>query len=300
MNTQPSHKLRRSAMYVPATHLRALAKVGGLDCDAVIFDLEDAVAPGMKAPARGNLVQALANGRPERKEIVVRVNAIDSSDFEQDMETVALCRPDAVLVPKIHAASDVRAMSEAMARHRLGGPLRLWLMVETLAALQTLGDIVQAGLAAQPVLDCLVVGTNDLAKESGVFAGDQRHYLMPWLMGIVLTAKRHGVCVLDGVWNDFADQAGFDAEASQAVKMAFDGKTLIHPAQIGPANRAFSPSDAALLEARGIVAAFARPEHADAGVIDLNGKMVERLHWAQAVRLLAVQAAIAARNAAIT
>src|SRR6218665_2896050 len=171
----PPHRLRPPAMSPPPPHLRALAKVGGLDCDAVIFDLEDAVAPGMKAPARGNLVQALANGRPERKEIVVGVNAIDSSDFEKDMETVALCRPDAVLVPKIHAASDVRAMAEAMARHRLGGPLRLWLMVETLAALQTLGDIVQAGLAAQPVLDCLVVGTNDLAKESGVFAGDQRH-----------------------------------------------------------------------------------------------------------------------------
>lgn len=285
-------------MYVPAANLRALAKVSGLDCDAVIFDLEDAVAPDMKDIARSNLVQAFASGHSGRQQAVVRVKSIGSADFEKDMEAVALCRPDAVLVPKICTALDVQSLSDAAVKHGLREHLRLWLMIETVAALDALDDIVQSGLAAEPRLDCLVVGTNDIAKETGVFTGDSRRYLMPWLMGIVLTAKRRDVCVLDGVWNDFSDQAGFETEALQSVKMAFDGKTLIHPSQVGPANKAFSPSESAVLEAHSIVAAFAQEEHAGAGVINLNGKMVERLHLEQAVRLLAVQAAIDARAAA--
>ncbi|QFZ83999.1 CoA ester lyase [Variovorax paradoxus] len=295
----PTHALPlrplRSAMYVPATNPRALAKATTLDCDAVIYDLEDAVAPDMKDTARQHLVQVFASARPSPQQAVIRVNAIDSAAFEQDMATVAYCRPDAVLVPKIGSARDVQLLSDAAARHGAAQDLRLWLMVETAAALSALDDIVQAGLAATPRLDCLVVGTNDIAKETGVFAGDGRRYLMPWLMGVVLTAKRSGVRALDGVWNDFSDAAGFEVEARQSVKMAFDGKTLIHPTQIGPANAAFSPSESAVSEARDIVAAFAREEHAGTGVINLNGKMVERLHLAQAQRLLAVRSAIDAR-----
>ncbi|MDB5828460.1 MAG: CoA ester lyase [Variovorax sp.] len=280
-------------MYVPAINQRAIAKVRGLACDVVIFDLEDAVAPDAKAAARAQLVQAFEVARPDSQRWVIRVNAIATPDFEEDMATVAHCRPDAVLVPKIDSPDDVRALAAAALRHRM--PMALWLMIETAAALAMLDDIVQAGLAAHPRLDCLVVGTNDIAKETGVFPGDERVWLMPWLMSIVLTAKRRGVAVLDGVWNDFSDPAGFDVEARQSVKMAFDGKTLIHPSQIAPANAAFSPSAAALAEARAIVGAFAQPEHAGAGVINLDGKMVERLHLAQAERLLARQAAIEAR-----
>ncbi len=290
------HPPRRSALYVPASNPRALAKVGGLDADAVVFDLEDAVAPEMKEAARGHLLQVFEAGRPGSHYRVVRINAIGSADFDADMRTVARCRPDALLVPKIGSANDVRFLSEAALRHGLGAELRLWLMVETADALAALDDIVRAGLGARPRLEALVVGTNDLAKETGVFAGDGRRYLVPWLMGVVLSAKRHGVCVLDGVWNDFADTAGFDAEALQSSRMAFDGKTLIHPSQIAPANAALSPSAAALEEARAIVAAFELPRHAGAGVINLEGRMVERLHLAQAQRLLAMQAAIEARD----
>lgn len=290
------HPPRRSALYVPASNPRALAKVGGLDADAVVFDLEDAVAPEMKEAARGHLLQVFEAGRPGPQYRVVRINAIGSADFDADMRTVARCRPDALLVPKIGSANDVRFLSDAALRHGLDAALRLWLMVETADALAALDDIVRAGLGARPRLEALVVGTNDLAKETGVFAGDGRRYLMPWLMGVVLSAKRHGVCVLDGVWNDFADTAGFDAEALQSSRMAFDGKTLIHPSQIAPANAAFSPSAAALEEARAIVAAFELPRHAGAGVINLEGRMVERLHLAQAQRLLSLQAAIEARG----
>ena len=282
-------------MYVPAINQRAIAKAQGLACDVVIFDLEDAVAPDAKAAARAQLVQVFHTPRPASQRWVIRVNAISTPEFEDDMATVARCRPDAVLVPKVESADDVRVLSDAALRHRMSKVLRLWLMVETAGALAMLDNIVVAGLAAQPRLDCLVVGTNDIAKETGVFPGDHRAWLLPWLMSSVLTAKRRGVAVLDGVWNDFADTAGFEVEALQSVKMAFDGKTLIHPSQIAPANSAFSPSAAALAEARAIVGAFAQPEHAGAGVINLEGKMVERLHLAQAERLLAKQAAIEAR-----
>lgn len=292
----PTQKPRRSVMYVPAVNTRALAKVSSLDCDSVIFDLEDAVAPGMKDAARRNLVELFASARPARQELVIRTNAIGSDDFAHDMATVAQCRPDAVLVPKVDAGHYFTAVAAAAAAYDLSHTLRLWVMVETPAALMALDEIVRTGLQTTPPLDCLVVGTNDIAKDTGVFPGDGRAFLLPWLMNIVLVAKHRGVCVLDGVWNDFADVAGFDAEAQQSVKMAFDGKTLIHPSQVALANRAFSPSEPAVAEARSVVAAFQRPEHAGAGVINLNGKMVERLHLAQARRLLAIHETINTRT----
>lgn len=289
-----THRPRRSAMYVPAANPRALAKVRSLGADAIVFDLEDAVAPAMKAAARGHLVEAFAAGGFGRSETVIRVNAIDTADFAHDLATVVRCRPDAVLLPKVNSAADLHHFSGAAAASGLAEGTGLWAMVETAAALGALDGIIAAGQAGRPRLECLVVGTNDLAKETGVFPGDARTYLLPWLMGIVLAAKRHRVCVLDGVWNDFGDQAGFDAEATQSVKMAFDGKTLIHPTQVAPANRIFSPSTGAVEEARRIAAAFAREENAGAGVINLDGKMVERLHLEQAQRLLAIHDAIAA------
>lgn len=295
--TASSRRPRRSALYVPAANLRALSKVGALDCDTVVFDLEDAVAPDMKDNARRNLQAFFAVPYRGMQERVIRVNAIDTKDFEDDMAAVAACRPEAVLVPKLSSAADFAAIASALQRHGMNRGLRLWAMVETPAALLSLDEIVRAGLVSQPALECLVVGVNDIAKETGVWAGDGRMFLLPWLMQVVLCARRHGVCVLDGVWNDFADQAGFAAEAAQSVKMAFDGKTLIHPTQIDPANRAFTPSPAAVAQARQVVAIFARSEHAGAGVVNLEGRMVERLHLAQAQALLAVCDAIETRAA---
>ncbi|RYZ12987.1 MAG: CoA ester lyase [Comamonadaceae bacterium] len=297
MATRPP---RRSVMYVPAINQRAMAKVSSLDCDSVVFDLEDAVAPGMKAEARRQLVELFAAAPAARQERVIRVNAIDTEAFVLDMAAVAACRPDAVLLPKLRAQEDFDTYADRASREGVPEGVLLWAMVETPAALVTLDALVTAGLRCRHRLDCLVVGTNDIAKDTGVFPGDGRALLLPWLMDIVLVAKHRGVSVLDGVWNDFADAAGFDAEARQAVKMAFDGKTLIHPSQVAPANRAFSPGEEALAQARAIVEAFARPEHADAGVINLDGRMVERLHLMQAERLLAIQQSIDARSAGAT
>jgi citrate lyase subunit beta/citryl-CoA lyase len=287
---------RRSALYLPAINQRALAKCRSLDADALIFDLEDAVAPESKSQARAQLEQAFAAGGFGHRETVIRVNAIDTADFAADLEAVARCRPDAVLLPKVSHPDELAALGERLAALGLPETTGLWAMVETVAALSDLPAIAAAGAAMQPGLACLVVGTNDIAKETGVDPGEGRRYLLPWLMSVVLAGKRHGLCVLDGVWNDFADQAGFEAEATQSLKMAFDGKTLIHPSQVAPANRVFTPGAEAVADARRVAEAFARPENAGKGVINLEGRMVERLHLEQARRLLALHEAIAARR----
>lgn len=293
-NQRPS---RRSVLYVPASNARALAKARSLPCDAIVFDLEDAVAPAMKDAARHNLIEAFAAGAFTGQETVIRLNALDTSEFAPDLEVAARCGPDAVLLPKINRGADIERLRTACGAHTWTRACALWAMIETADAIHHIDEILRAGSATGPALDCLVIGTNDLAKETGVFPGDQRQYLLPWLMSVVLAAKRHGVAILDGVWNDFGDQAGFAQEVEQSVKMAFDGKTLIHPSQVEPANQAFAPSAPAVEEARQIVRAFASPEHAGAGVINLNGRMVERLHLEQATRLLALHDTIQARNA---
>lgn len=283
---------RRSVLYVPASNPRAMAKARTLDADAIVFDLEDAVAPAARPAARDGLVEQITTGGFGSTEAIVRVNAVGTPDLAADLEAVARARPDAVLLPKVNSPEDLDAFAQAASGAGVDSAVRLWAMVETAAGLCALDAIVMHGRTLRYLLDCLVVGTNDIAKETGVFPGEQRAYLMPWLMNVVLVAKRHRICVLDGVWNDFRDAAGFDAEALQSARMAFDGKTLIHPSQVEPANRLFSPSAEAIEDARRIVEAFARPEHAGANVINLDGRMVERLHFEQAERLLKMHAAM--------
>lgn len=287
---------RRSVIYVPAINQRAMSKIIAMDVDSVIFDLEDAVAPAKKNEARQHLAESFSAGGFGYRETVIRTNAIDSPDWRSDMAVVARCRPKAVLIPKVSSPAALDTAASALHSAGVVDGIRIWAMVETTSGLLGLDNIVAHGLSLSPRLDCLVVGTNDIAKETGVDPGDERRYLMPWLMQVVLVAKRHGVSVLDGVWNDFSDHAGFEAEARQSVKMGFDGKTLIHPSQTAPANRAFTPTEAAITQARQIVAAFDLPENEGAGVINLAGRMVERLHLMQAQRLLAQLLAITSRT----
>jgi citrate lyase subunit beta/citryl-CoA lyase len=287
---------RRSVLYVPATNTRAIEKARNLPCDVIVFDLEDAVAPAMKGQARDNLASAFAAQPFAAHETVIRVNALGTAEFDADLRAAAACGPDAILLPKVDTGADLERFAEAIGAIANGPAPKLWAMIETACAIHHLDGILQAGQRRQVQLDCLVVGTNDLAKETGVYPGDNRAYLLPWLMSVVLAARRYGMDVLDGVWNDFGDRVGFDNEVLQSCRMGFDGKTLIHPSQVEPANAAFTPSDAAIAEAQAIVAAFARPEHAAAGVINLQGRMVERLHLAQATRLLARLDAIRARR----
>ncbi|MEP7300445.1 MAG: CoA ester lyase [Caldimonas sp.] len=291
----PSKNYRpiRSALYLPSINQRAIEKSRTLACDVVIFDLEDAVAPDQKAAARANLVQAFPRQEPTARSLqVIRVNAIDSPFLDDDLATVVTCRPDVILVPKVSTAEDVIEFTRRAATHGAGMVPVVWFMIETAQGLTRLGDIVAAGLRCQPRLECLVLGTNDIARETGVSAAEQRRYLVPWLMSVVLAAKANDISVLDGVWNEFKNVAGFENEVRQAQQMGFDGKTVIHPSQIDFANQAFSPSPEAIAEAREIVAAFADPLNSARGVINMDGRMVELLHLATARRTLQMIEAI--------
>jgi len=272
----------RSVLYLPASKTRAIEKARSLVADAVIFDLEDAVAPDSRFQARANLEQAFASGPVASGVNVIRINALLSDDFQADVETATRCRPDAILVPKVSDAAEVLRI-----RENIGYENSLWCMVESARGIQNVNEIAAArskdGCAA---LSCLVVGTNDIVRETGVSAKEQRRYLESWLMASVLAAKSNGLRVLDGVWNDFKDEAGFDLEATQGKMMGFDGKTLIHPSQIAMANRIYSPSLDEVQEARAIEAAFSHPANVDKGVLNLNGRMVERLHLEMARALL--------------
>lgn len=276
---------RRSVLYVPASNAKAMGKIASLACDAVILDLEDAVGPEEKAGARDNLRAFFAAPPTQAGEIVIRVNAQSSEWGRDDLELAAALAPDAVLLPKVDTPRDVLEAGDFLDEHG-SAETALWAMVETPKAILNLGAIAELGRDPASRLSCLVAGTNDLVKETGVLATADRRYLQAWLMQIVLAARAGGLDALDGVSNDFRDIGAFARECAEGAAMGFDGKTLIHPAQIGPANAAFSPAPEALAAARAVVAAFSLPENRGKGVLSIDGRMVERLHLAQAERLV--------------
>ncbi|TWG97898.1 citrate lyase subunit beta/citryl-CoA lyase [Mesorhizobium sp. J18] len=278
---------RRSVLYVPASSEKALAKIGSLACDAVIIDLEDAVAPEQKEEARERLRSILAEKSRPRCETIIRINALSSEWGTEDLLAARACKPDAILLPKIDGPGDIHDADDALDETDAPASLRLWAMIETPRAVLNIGAIAELGRDMASRLDCFVAGTNDLVKDTGVAATPDRRYLMSWLMQIVLAARAGGLDVLDGVSNDFRDLEAFRKECREAASMGFDGKTLIHPAQIDIANAVFAPTAEARAEALAILEAFARPENAGKGVIALDGRMVERLHLAQAEKLLA-------------
>lgn len=296
MTTEP-YRPRRSVLYVPASNDKALAKIAQLACDAVIIDLEDAVAPADKVAAREKLAGIFDN-RPvalgRRCEMVVRVNALASEWGADDLLAAAKFEPDGILLSKVATPRDILEVGDVLDDNFAPDSVKLWAMIETPKAMLNIGAIAELGRDPASRLNCFVAGTNDLAKDTGVLATPDRRYLVPWLMQMVLAARAGGLDMLDGVANDFRDLDAFARECAEAAAMGFDGKTLIHPAQIDAANRAFAPSPAALTEARLVKDAFALAENSGKGVIALNGRMVERLHLAQAEKLLAKAAAIGA------
>ncbi len=277
---------RRSVLYVPAVNAKAQAKAETLACDAVIFDLEDAVAPAAKADARTTLKRHFAENPIAAKERVIRINSSATLWGADDLATAIVCRPDAVLLPKVETAAQLLAVRAALDAAG-SASVRLWAMVETPLGIVNIREIAALGARSSVGLECLVAGTNDIAKETGLAIPDGRATMMLWLAQVVIHARAFGVDIVDGVYNDFRDLDGFAAECRQAALMGFDGKTLIHPTQVEAANAAFSPSAAAVEEARAIIAAFAVPENAGLGVLSLNGRMVERLHVEMARRTLA-------------
>lgn len=279
---------RRSVLYLPASNLRAIEKARALPCDTVILDLEDAVAPEAKPDARAAAVAAVRAGGFGARELVVRVNGLDTPWGADDLAEVAQARPDAILIPKVSSATDLTAVRAVVC-----GELPLWAMIETCAAIFELPEIAAASLKLGAGV--WVMGTNDLAKEMRCLPGIDRAPLATALSLSVMAARAQGLVILDGVFNDIGDPEGLARQCAQGAAWGFDGKTLIHPGQIEAANAAFTPEADTVAWARTVVAAFADPAAADKGVLKVEGRMVERLHLDEARRLIAVAEAIALR-----
>lgn len=277
---------RRSALYMPAANARALEKGRSLQTDMLILDLEDSVAPGAKAEARETVSAAIRQGGYGNREVLLRLNGRGTDFWSDDLVALASCRPDAVLIPKVDGPEDVALVMEDLGQATDMEGTGLWLMIETPASIVNCGAIAAAA-ARFPQLHGFVIGTNDLIKDTGILPGPGRAHLLPWLMSAVAAAKAHGLSVLDGVYNDLSDDAGFAEEAAQGRGIGMTGKTLIHPRQIAPCNEAFSPTDDEIRGAQRIVEAFADGKAAEKGVISVDGKMVELLHLEMAKALLA-------------
>ncbi|MBB4065471.1 HpcH/HpaI aldolase/citrate lyase family protein [Gellertiella hungarica] len=279
---------RRSALSIPAINQRALDKAATLAADVFILDLEDSVAEARKSEARDNLKRFFGGlVRRDRGEWVIRINGMDTAHAGADLETVLACRPDAVLIPKVESPRDILDVADRLAEADGAEAIRIWAMIETPRAVLNAALIAEAAHTPDARLEAFVIGLNDLRKETGVLPQAGRQHLLPWMMQILLAARAYGLDALDSVSNDFRDLEAFAAECRQGRAMGFDGKMLIHPAQIEAANNAFGPSAEALEEAHRIVSAFAAPEAAGLGVINIDGRMVERLHLRQAEQLIA-------------
>ncbi|MGB3502954.1 MAG: CoA ester lyase [Mesorhizobium sp.] len=286
MSIRPARR-RRSVLYVPASNAKALAKLPSLACDAAIIDLEDAIAPDAKDAARKAMSDFFAARAPGGPELIVRINAMTSEWGQDDLVAARAARPDGILVPKVETPRDLLEINDTLDDEFASDEMWLWAMIETPKALMNIGAIAELGRDRGARLACLVAGTNDLVKETGARFTPDRRFITPWLSQIVLAARAGGLDALDGVANDFRDRDAFLKECDEAAGMGFDGKTLIHPDQIAPANEAFSPAVAEIAWARSVTAAFALPENASKGVITVDGRMTERLHLAQAEKLLA-------------
>ncbi|ABC92831.1 citrate lyase, beta subunit protein [Rhizobium etli CFN 42] len=293
-----SSSLRRSVLSVPAINLRALEKSRSLDCDAVIFDLEDSVAPEKKEEARENLRRFFAGPPLEGKERIIRINSLSSEFGPADLDLVKEVSPDAVLLPKVDEPQDVTDVGDLLTEADAQEEVRIWAMIETPRGVLNVGAIAEFGHTPGSRLDCLVVGLNDLRKETGVLPQPGRTYLVPWLMQVILAVKAYGLDALDSVFNDFRDGEGFEAECGQGRAMGFAGKMLIHPTQIAAANRHFGPSAEEIAEAQAIISAFADPAARGLNVINANGRMIERLHLVQAEALVHKARLISARKPA--
>jgi citrate lyase subunit beta/citryl-CoA lyase len=289
-------KPRRSALYMPGSNQRALEKAKTLDVDCLLLDLEDAVAPDAKALARDQIVAAVSEGGYGEREVVIRINELESPWGEDDLAAAVKANPDAILVPKVNRPADLQLVAHKLSVLGASTDLKIWAMMETPEAMLNAGAIGACGRDPEVRLSCFVMGTNDLAKETRARLVPGRAAMMPWLMTCVAAARAGGIDILDGVFNAFQDEDGFAAECVQGVEMGMDGKTLIHPKQIAPCHAAFSPSEEEIAWARKINELFDLPENADKGAIQVDGKMVERLHAEMGRRAIAIADAIAARS----
>ncbi len=280
---------RRSVLYMPAANARALEKAKDIAADALIFDLEDAVAPDAKDVAREQACAAVASGDYGNRELTIRCNGLDTPWGADDIAAAAAVGPAAIVVPKVTGTDHLAEIAGALEVADAPDHTAIWAMVETPEAIFAARDI-----AAFERVAVMVMGTNDLAKEMRAEQVAGRHSLVPYLAQALLAARAEGTVILDGVYNDIKNEEGFLAECRQGFEMGFDGKTLIHPSQVGPTNDVWAPSDDEIEHARKVIAAFEEAEAEGRGVITVDGRMIENLHVDNARRALAVADAIAA------
>ena len=283
---------RRSVLYMPGSNARAMEKARTLSADALILDLEDAVAPDAKAMARKQVCEAVAAKSFGKREVAIRINALATEWGQEDLAAAADARPDAILVPKVSAALDLLMMETRLRLACAGAGIALWAMIETPLAILNAGAI--AGTGGR--LSCLVMGTNDLIKELHGLHTPDRQNLSAALGISVAAARAYGLSIIDGVYNDIQNADGFLESCKQAREFGFDGKTLIHPTQVEPCNAACAPSREEVEAARKIIVAFELPENKGKGAIALDGRMVERLHAEIARHTVALADAIAERE----
>ena len=281
---------RRSCLYMPGANAKALEKAKTLAADVLLLDLEDSVAPEAKAEARAQVVAAVKAGGYGKREVIVRCNALATPWGRDDIAAAGPAGPDGLLAPKVESAEEVRALDAAMSAAGFPAHATLWVMIETPRAILNLAEIAAAAKGSR--LAVFVLGLNDLAKETRARAGANRAAFFAPLSLAVTTARAEGLTAIDGVYNDIADAAGFEAECRQGLEFGFDGKTLIHPSQIDTCNAIFAPTPEEISRARAVIDAFALPENAGKGVIKVDGKMTELLHLEEARRVVGVAEAI--------
>ena len=281
---------RRSVLYMPGSNARAMEKARGIPADALILDLEDAVAPDMKDVARQQVIDAVNARGFGKREVIVRINGLSTAWGEADLAAAVAAKPDAILAPKVSTLADLHALEDRFVRLHADPSIALWAMIETPLAILNIAPLAGAGGR----LACFVMGTNDLIKElRGVHTPDRTN-LSAALSLSVLGARAHGLAAIDGVFNDIQDSDGFARHCHQARSFGFDGKTVIHPTQVDATNRIFAPSPEEVIAARQVIAAFDLPENRGKGAIKLDGRMVELLHADIARRTVALADAIEA------
>ncbi len=294
MTTSPVFRPRRTCLYMPGANPRALEKAKSLPADVLILDLEDAVAPDAKAEARQVILDAVSARAYGAREVIIRINGLDTPWGHDDIKMVAAAAPDGILVPKVMTAEEVLELDRTLSQAGAAPDLGLWVMIEMPLAILNIQDI--AAASRETRLSGFVMGTNDLAKEyNSIATADRLAFQVPLALALA-AARAYGLLAIDGVYNDFKNEEGLVAECEQGRIMGFDGKTLIHPAQLEAANRVFSPDPGDVAQAEAVIEAFTQPENQGKGVIKVNGKMVEILHLEQAKRLVAINSAIAAMS----
>ncbi|VIO66790.1 HpcH/HpaI aldolase/citrate lyase family protein [Bradyrhizobium ivorense] len=285
---------RRSLLFMPGSNARALEKARTLLADGIILDLEDSVAPDAKAMAREQIAKAVAAKGFGKREILIRINALDSPWWIDDITMAGKAQPDGILVPKISTVDDLNAVADRLSDIGAQASIRVWAMIETARAVLDADKLAAASKDSETRLAGFVFGPNDIARETRIRMKPGRAAMIPMITHCILATRAHGLEILDGPYSDIGNIDGFAEECAQGRDLGFDGKTLIHPSHIDACNAIFTPPEAEVAEARKIIAAFQLPENASRGAIQLDGRMVERLHAEMAKRTIAIADAIAA------